>query len=116
MGNQHSGTPAPLAERFWRYVERSTGCWLWIGCRQRPGYGRIGREGGKGTRYAHHVSWELHYGPIPEGQQVLHRCDNPPCVRPDHLFLGSQLENVRDMWDKGRAVPPPIRQKGWSRK
>lgn len=54
-------------------------------------------------RYAsHRASWEMHNGPIPEGQWVLHHCDNPPCVRPDHLYLGSNTENVRDRTDRGR--------------
>jgi len=57
------------------------------------------KAGIKGT---HRVSWELHYGPIPKGMSVLHKCDNPPCVRPDHLFLGTQQDNLQDMRNKGR--------------
>ncbi len=106
------GVREPLAVRFWRAVKKSDdpeGCWLWTACRQsfqgktkRPGYGKIGD--GSSSRYAHRVSWELHYGPIPEGKDVLHDCDNPGCVRPDHLFLGDQPANMRDAWKKGRLT------------
>lgn len=91
-----------LAERFWKYVAKSDGCWEWIGHRQGAGYGRIGL-GDKVKLGAHRVSWELHNGPIPDGLWVLHRCDNPPCVRPDHLFLGTNADNVADMIAKGRV-------------
>jgi len=67
------------------------------------GYGRI--TDGTGERIgAHCFSWALHYGPVPDGQFVLHHCDNPLCVRPDHLFTGSQAENLADMRAKGRAA------------
>lgn len=61
---------------------------------------------------AHRVSWILAYGEIPEGKSVLHRCDNPTCVRPSHLFLGTQADNVRDMCNKGRAVNPAGEDQG----
>jgi hypothetical protein len=94
-----------LPERFWTRVDRSAaeGCWLWTGSRQN-GYGRIGHRGI--VDYAHRVAWELTYGPIPEGQQVLHDCDTPPCVRPEHLKLGTPAVNHRDRALRGRSHSP----------
>lgn len=93
----------PLTERFWRAVEKAEGdgCWLWAGSLNTWGYGQIRDEAGK-YQGAHRVSWRLAFGPVPQGMSVLHRCDNTRCVRPDHLFLGTQQENVRDRNTKGR--------------
>lgn len=95
----------PLVDRFWLKVKKSDdGCWVWIGTRNDRGYGII-TQGGKGTPdlRAHRLSWEIANGrSIPAGMNVLHRCDNPPCVRPDHLFVGDQRANVDDMIAKGR--------------
>lgn len=99
LGGQRRGT---LPERFWRAVSKSAdGCWLWTGSVNTYGYGQIRDESGRYTS-AHRVSWRLANGPIPEGQSVLHRCDTPRCVRPDHLFLGSQADNMRDKREKAR--------------
>ena len=93
----------PLAERFWARVSKTDGCWLWVGAsRTTFGYGVISRGGRRSQIGAHRASWEIHFGPIPDGMSVLHRCDNPPCVRPDHLFLGTQSDNIRDMARKAR--------------
>lgn len=89
-------------ERFWRMINKTDTCWLWLG---RPrisfGYGRIQLENRQSVS-SHRFSWELHNGPIPQGMSVLHKCDVPQCVRPDHLFLGTQLDNMRDRRSKGR--------------
>jgi hypothetical protein len=91
-----------LEERFWDKVEKSDGCWNWTASCNGPGYGQI-RPGGCGNQLlAHRVSWEIHHGPIPDGLCVLHDCDNPPCVNPAHLFLGTKGDNTRDMHAKGR--------------
>lgn len=95
----------PLKDRFDEKVRKApSGCWLWVGYRMQHGYGTIGLGrvvDGKAT--AHRVAYELYVGPIPPGMYVLHRCDNRACVRPDHLFLGTQQDNVDDMHSKGRA-------------
>ncbi len=93
----------PLHVRFWRFVDKTGDCWLWTGTRTEDGYGRTGAsEKSSSPLYAHRVSWELANGPIPDGLFVLHRCDNPPCVRPDHLFLGTTKDNADDAQAKGR--------------
>ncbi len=99
-----------LEERFWAKVEKGGGCWLWRGSLSR-GYGKF-RTGGRGSipANAHRVAWELTYGAIPVGEGyhgtcVCHTCDNRSCVRPDHLFLGSNLDNARDCAAKQRTSP-----------
>ncbi len=98
-------TRVPLETRFWQFVQKSTDCWLWTGKLSKSGYGRIVSGGsvtkGAKTLRAHRVSWELAFGSIPDGLQVLHHCDNPRCVRPDHLFLGSHIDNMVDRNAKG---------------
>lgn len=93
-------TMKPKAVRFWAKVQKTDGCWLWTGAK-RSGthtYGvlRTGPRSGGTDEVAHRVSWELHIGPIPPGLWVLHHCDNPPCVRPDHLYIGTASDNVAD--------------------
>ncbi len=100
--------PIPIADRFWTKVAKRgpNECWEWCASLSNKGYGKIGRNGGGGHVPAHRVSWELSNGPIPNVQCVLHRCDNPPCVNPAHLFLGTKADNTADMISKGRNVPP----------
>ena len=80
--------------------EPMSGCWLWTGSLYPSGYGR--RRIGTVTRVASREAWRLYRGPIPSGLCVCHRCDNPPCVNPDHLFLGTIKDNAYDMIAKGR--------------
>lgn len=98
-------------EKFWKYVDKKSDdeCWEWKAYKDTNGYGilRINPK----TYRAHRISWVLHYGEIPacdsyHGMCVLHRCDNPACVNPHHLFLGTHKDNMGDMRDKGRGVTP----------
>lgn len=97
-----------LINEFWDYVDKTGECWLWARARDEGGYGRLMVEGQDWL--AHRAAYELTYGPIPEELCVLHRCDNPPCVKPDHLFLGSRADNIADMIAKGRKAPQAIGQ------
>ena len=92
-----------LEVRFWEKVKKGPTCWEWTASKDRKGYGRITSTLGTRNLKAHRVSYELHNGPITPGLWVLHVCDNPGCVRPDHLFLGTNADNVRDMLNKGRS-------------
>lgn len=95
-------------ERFMAKVQQTDACWLWTGYRQKNGYGKVSARsaGFPGVQLAHRLAWLLFVGPIPPGRLVLHRCDNPRCVRPGHLFLGTHADNVADMLQKGRHRPP----------
>lgn len=86
----------PIAARMWSKVTKGDGCWVFGGWLDKKGYGWISHKA------AHRVAWEAANGPIPNGIFVCHRCDNPSCVRPDHLFLGTQRDNMRDASSKGR--------------
>lgn len=99
----------PIEERFWSRVDRTGECWNWTGSGKGvgAGYGQISRGGDKGQSVlVHRLSWELHNGEIPNGLHVLHRCDNPRCVRPDHLFLGTNADNMADKVSKRRHRTP----------
>lgn len=111
---KHSTTSVPFTEpyppiewtveaiqRFWKKVRMGDGCWEWQAA------GRDGRYGvvriSEHFYPTHRVSWEMHFGIIPPGMVVCHKCDNPPCVRPEHLFLGTRSDNALDMVAKGRG-------------
>ena len=103
----HAVYRARLDAEFFARTDRSSGCWEWTGPRQTPsrtgrtgGYGRIKRHGRQ--VFAHRHAYELAKGSIPDGLVVMHTCDNPPCINPDHLMLGTKRDNSRDMVRKGR--------------
>lgn len=119
-----NGTPDPgkkahasLEERFWRRVVKlgDEDCWEWVGGKVAFGHGRI-QEAGKGSKWlsTHRLSYEMHHGPIPDGKIVRHRCDNPSCVNPRHLEIGTHKENTADMDARGRrkVVAPLGSQNG----
>lgn len=95
------GTPK---QRFWKYVDKKPkdDCWNWIGACDKDGYGLIGVN--KKLISAHRFSWEIHFDKIPKNLCVLHHCDNPSCVNPHHLFLGTQQDNVDDKVKKNRQA------------
>lgn len=90
-----------LTKRFFKHVKKTSTCWLWIGNKIKSGYGLFSIDGKR--FYAHRVSWTIENGTIPFGKNILHRCDNPPCVRPGHLFDGTQRDNSIDMLSKKRG-------------
>jgi hypothetical protein len=101
--------------RFWANVQKTDKCWIWIGRRTKQGYGSFSGlrqglgvfpENGRISTSAHRFSWKFKNGPIPNGLDVLHYCDTPPCVNPDHLWLGTDLDNMRDKVRKGRQNSP----------
>lgn len=101
--------PGPMAagspeERFWRHVRKADGCWLWTAWTNNNGYGTFGGGQGKMRVYAHRFSYELHKGEIPKGLHVLHSCDVPACVNPDHLRAGTALDNLGEAAAKGRVA------------
>lgn len=104
----------PIEQRFWSKVQKTAGCWLWTAAKTTMGYGQfsVTKDGVSTPKGAHVVAWELANGPVLDGLFVLHRCDVPTCVRPDHLFLGTHEINMQDAAEKGRLhTPRPSRQR-----
>lgn len=101
-----AATVATVDERFWQRVDKTAGedaCWPWTARRDRRGYGRISVPGRRHF-LAHRYAFESAVGPITDGLNVLHSCDNPPCCNPAHLHLGTQADNLAEMRARGRAA------------
>lgn len=97
--------PDWLKERFWSKVNKLADCWLWTDKPAKTGYGQLqARKFSTGPLAAHRLSWVIHFGPIPDELHVLHDCDVRLCVKPDHLFLGTQQDNNADRQRKGRTA------------
>jgi hypothetical protein len=115
--NSMPGKRGTLQERFETKIVKTDRCWIWTATKNNMGYGMLSVSPAVGKRLAHRISYEMHVGPIPDGLCVLHECDNPACVNPKHLFLGTKRDNVADMDTKGRRVvginpdnkPPTLR-------
>ncbi len=131
---------APVGERFWRYVSKlgPKDCWVWTGSRFKAGYGMLHSKVGGQPYYAHRLSYEMHVDDVLPSDVVRHKCDNPPCVNPLHLLIGTHFDNHRDCVERGRfknAPPMPgesnpnskltqesvrelrrLRKEGWRRK
>lgn len=107
MSNRNGREPVAASIRFWSKVDKrkQRECWPWKAACHRDGYGWFRPVPGANMELAHRVSWKINRGAIPKGLYVLHKCDNPCCVNPKHLFLGTQLDNMRDMLSKGRSGP-----------
>ena len=106
---QNGPTPKPLSERLWAKVEKvPCGCWEWRGAKDRKGYGKIGvgslKDGTRRIEITSRAAWIVTNGEIPNGLFVCHRCDNPSCCNPDHMFLGTCSDNLRDMAKKFRGT------------
>jgi hypothetical protein len=102
-------TKRPLWDKFIEKINfngsliLSTPCWEWTASKRGTGYGQLGNGFGKAPLVVHRLSWELHYGKIPDKLCVCHKCDNPPCVNPEHLFLGTHKDNMQDKMAKDRS-------------
>lgn len=93
-----------VVARFEAKINKTDSCWLWTAAKYVDGYGAFRLRDPRRQERAHRVAWQIYHGPIPSGQHVLHRCDVRECVNPEHLWLGTNLDNIRDRQRKGRGL------------
>lgn len=93
-----------LQDRFWKYINKTDSCWMWTGTKTIHGYGYLIYWPTRVHHTVHRISWRIHRGEIPIGKFILHKCDIKLCANPDHLWLGTQAENMRDKVSKGRQA------------
>lgn len=115
-GAPRAGLNGPYDEgdieaRFWARVEKTDTCWIWHG-KKSGGFGYGGFMFHGKTYAAHRYSWTMHYGFVPADKNVLHKCDVPACVNPDHLYLGTQSSNMKDVWTRRRRSRMPHKPNG----
>lgn len=105
-----------IEKRFWDRVNKTDGCWKWTASKNLRGYGQLTfgsrTDKSRNTVSAHRLSWMINVGDIPSKMCVLHKCDNPPCVRPEHLYVGTHQDNMRDRDSKGRNAQVAGEQHG----
>lgn len=94
--------PVPPEKRFWRFVKKTPGCWLWTGFIMEYGYGKFANGDGHKKVQAHRFAYEMYHGKIPKTKKVLHTCDVRHCVRKEHLYTGTNKKNTQDMMERGR--------------
>lgn len=103
-GNPHEQNDKGLDGRFWEKVDKSGDCWLWMGGKHKSGHGYFRYK--NRSHYAHRISWMIEHGELPRGKCVLHHCDVASCVNPAHLYVGTRVDNMRDMNERGRHHSP----------
>lgn len=91
-----------VLNRFWAKIHKTDSCWLWTAGKKIDGYGKFKIHGQ--CVLAHRVSYAIHYGSFPKSNLILHSCDNPSCVNPAHLRIGTQSDNISEAWSKGRMT------------
>ena len=100
----HMHVPQKTLDRFWAKVNKTNSCWEWNASKERKGYGEFRASCLGGRWLAHRLSWFFRHGEIPNGLWVLHQCDNPSCVNPSHLYLGTSDDNISDMVSRNRTA------------